>query len=199
MSVLDSDLIAEREQALAARLASRRALVAPATLAREGRVVQMVGMRLEAEGCRASIGSRCRIATTEGRSVEAEVIGFAGNRLILTPEGGIQGIMPGAPVQALGFSHRVAVDEDLLGRVVDGAGHLLDDGPVLHFATHRPLRGAAINPLARGPINSPLDVGVRAINALLTVGKGQRMGLFAGSGVGKSTLLGMMTGTVPPT
>lgn len=179
--------------ALLERLQGHRSRVVQAPIVREGRIVQMVGMRLEAEGCRAPIGSRCRIAAEDGRTVEAEVIGFAGSRLILTPEGGTQGIMPGASVQPLGFSHRVAVDDALLGRVMDGAGHLIDGGAPLHFSTYRALRGDAINPMLREPIREPLDVGVRAINALCTVGRGQRMGLFAGSGVGKSTLLGMMT------
>jgi flagellum-specific ATP synthase len=109
------------------------------------------------------------------------------------PEGSLHGVMLGARVRPLGFSHRVGVDEHLLGRVINGAGHLLDGGPTVMFRDYAPLRGGAINPLARGSVREPLDVGVQAINALATIGRGQRLGLFAGSGVGKSTLLGMMT------
>ncbi|MDH4133863.1 MAG: flagellar protein export ATPase FliI, partial [Gammaproteobacteria bacterium] len=125
--------------------------------------------------------------------IEAEVVGFAGDKLYLMPTSDVRGLTPNArviPTPQVSVAH---VGEALLGRVVDGAGRPLDGKGPIHHADTVPLVGRNINPLARRPIREPLDVGVRAINALLTVGRGQRMGLFAGSGVGKSVLLGMMT------
>lgn len=185
--------LARRGQRLQQRLAALDKQVRREPLIREGRLVRMVGTRLEVEGCTGAVGSRCRIFSEEQRSVEAEVVGFSDGRLILMPEGNLHGVMLGARVRPLGFSHRVGVDEQLLGRVLNGAGHLLDGGAPIIFRQYVPLRGATINPLSRGPVREPLDVGVQVINSLATVGRGQRMGLFAGSGVGKSTLLGMMT------
>ncbi len=190
---LAAQRIAERGQRLQQRLSSLAVDLRQEPLIREGRLVRMVGTRLEVEGCIGAVGSRCSIFSEEQRRVEAEVVGFSEGRLILMPEGNLHGVMLGARVRPLGFSHRVGVDEQLLGRVLDGAGHLLDAGAQVIFRQYVPLRGAPINPLARGPVREPLDVGVQAINCLATVGRGQRMGLFAGSGVGKSTLLGMMT------
>ncbi|MFT6285445.1 MAG: flagellum-specific ATP synthase [Alcanivorax sp.] len=162
-------------------------------LQEEGTLVRMIGIKLEAEGFQAPLGSRCRVITDDGLSVEAEVVGFSDGSLFLMPEGHLGGVKLGARVVPLHKSSVVAVDENLLGRVIDGAGNPIDDVGPLQCTHHVPLRGKPINPLHRAPINEPLDVGVRAINALLTMGKGQRMGLFSGSGVGKSTLLGMMT------
>lgn len=159
----------------------------------EGRLVNLSGMRLQVEGLNAGIGSRCLIHTGKRDGVEAEVIGFNGDRLILMCEGGAEGLKPGARVTQLTGSGRVAVGADLLGRVIDGAGQPLDGFPRAPGELTVPLRGEAINPMDRTAIDTPLDVGVRAINSLVTIGRGQRMGLFAGSGVGKSTLLGMMT------
>ncbi len=159
----------------------------------EGRLTRMVGLTLEAVGCQAAIGDRCLIAGPHEAVVDAEVVGFAGEKLFLMPIGDIRGLAPNASVIPAGRSGDVAVGDDLLGRVLGGTGKPLD-GRSIGEITHRvPLQGRMINPLARSPISEPLDVGVRAINALLTVGRGQRMGLFAGSGVGKSVLLGMMT------
>jgi len=186
-------LMAERWAGLKVQLQDMASSSLSRLPSREGRLVRMVGLRLEVEGCTGAVGSRCKILGTEGHSIEAEVVGFSDGRLILMPEGALTGIMLGARVQPLGFSQRVVVDDQLLGRVLDGAGHLIDGGPRLRCNQHVPLRGPSINPLQRGAIATPLDVGVRAINAFATIGKGQRLGLFAGSGVGKSTLLGMMT------
>lgn len=158
----------------------------------EGRLVRMVGMKLEAEGCNGAIGERCRVLS-DSAVVDAEIVGFAEGRLVLMPEGEVSGLQLGARVQPLGEHSVVAVDEQLFGRVLDGAGHFLDGRETPHCSHSMALRARALNPLERRPIREPLDVGVRAINALLTMGKGQRLGLFAGSGVGKSTLLGMMT------
>jgi len=158
-----------------------------------GRLSRMVGLTLEAVGCRAAIGSLCKVESAEGSFIEAEVVGFAGDRIFLMPTGNPHGLEPGCRVIPLGKNSLIKVGFGLLGRVLDGAGKALDSkGPLKTEAT-RLLTGEAINPLLRKPIRDTLDVGVRAINAVLSVGRGQRMGLFAGTGVGKSVLLGMMT------
>jgi len=157
-----------------------------------GKLTRVVGLTLEAVGCRMPVGSLCFVETIDGQ-MEAEVVGFSGSKLFLMPSEQLKGVMPGAKVTPSNEKHGVPVGNGLLGRVIDGLGQPLDDlGPILgtqqsSFTSQR------LNPLHRQPIKEPLDVGVRAINAMLTVGKGQRMGLFAGSGVGKSVLLGMMT------
>tara|TARA_R110002110_G_scaffold405241_1_gene624171 strand:- start:4143 stop:5525 length:1383 start_codon:yes stop_codon:yes gene_type:complete len=189
----DEPLYQQRNARLAARLASVSDAISRCPLQQEGSLIRMIGIKLEAVGCQAPIGSRCRIVANDGNSIEAEVVGFADGSLFLMPEGHLSGIQLGARVVPMNTGSVVAVDEQLLGRVIDGAGNAIDSGVGLRCLHHTPLRGASINPLDRSPIKEPLDVGVRAINALLTIGKGQRLGLFAGSGVGKSTLLGMMT------
>ena len=162
-------------------------------LSREGVLRRAVGLTLEASGCSAPLGSRCSVETAGGRWVDAEVVGFSGDRTFLMPSADIAGLLPNARVVPSRRRGEVAVGEGLLGRVIDSDGVPLDGrGPIReeHWVG---LTGAAINPLMREPITRSLDVGVRAINALLPIGRGQRVGLFAGSGVGKSTLLGMMT------
>ncbi|NOU50803.1 flagellar protein export ATPase FliI [Pseudoalteromonas sp. JBTF-M23] len=157
-----------------------------------GSLTRVVGLTLEAKGLSAPVGSQCKIETTRGL-VDAEVVGFNDDTLYLMPNDHISGVLPGARVIPQLKETGLPVGMSLLGRVVDGLGRPLDGlGPInaehkLKFAQN------PINPLARRPISQPLDVGVRAINSVITVGQGQRMGLFAGSGVGKSVLLGMMT------
>jgi flagellum-specific ATP synthase len=168
-------------------------LAEPPTLAVEGKLSRMVGLTLEAVGCQAAIGDRCRVFNPGGTDVDAEVVGFAGERLFLMPTGIPRGLAPNARVVPIGGAGDVAVGEALLGRVLDGSGRPLDGRGPLQLPHRRPLYGEFINPLERAPITEPLDVGVRSINALLSVGRGQRLGLFAPSGVGKSVLLGMMT------
>ena len=158
----------------------------------EGVLTRMIGLTLEAAGCQAAVGDRCDVLASDGGSVEAEVVGFSGDRLYLMPTGDIHGLKPNARVVPRVGAEMAIVGERLLGRIVDGAGIPLDGRGPLHCEDRIRLTGTAINPLARQPIEEPLDVGVRAINSLLTVGRGQRIGLFAGSGVGKSVLLGMM-------
>jgi flagellum-specific ATP synthase len=159
----------------------------------EGRLVQMTGLTLVASGCRASIGSRCTILSPPSQSIEAEVVGFSDEKLFLMPIGRIQGMSPSARVIPQLNYPKIQVGHELLGRVIDGGGNPIDSlGEIKTQHSYRMI-GAPINPFARQPIKTPLDVGVRAINALLTVGRGQRIGLFAGSGVGKSVLLGQMT------
>lgn len=168
-------------------------LAGPPELIVEGKLSRMVGLTLEAVGCRAPIGSRCRVETKSGGSIEAEVVGFAGTRVFLMPAGELHGLEPDCRVIPLGKNSLANVGFGLLGRVLDGAGNPLDSKGPLKTDAQISLNGTPINPLARKPIREPLDVGVRAINSLLCVGRGQRMGLFAGTGVGKSILLGMMT------
>ncbi|WP_347558283.1 flagellar protein export ATPase FliI [Robbsia sp. KACC 23696] len=169
-----------------------------------GKVVRSAGLVLEATGLRLPIGANCTIelpGMRAGARAEAEVVGFQGDRLFLMPTSDMSGLTPGARVFPMESApvigaqlnaKRLPVGMGMLGRVVDAAGNVLDDkGPLNNEAT-APLTGDVINPLQREPIHEVLDVGVRAINSLLTVGRGQRMGLFAGSGVGKSMLLGMM-------
>ncbi len=162
-------------------------------LALEGKLTRMVGLTLEAVGCRAAIGGRCDIITNAGNRIEAEVVGFSGESLYLMPTGDIRGLEQDARVVPTGRVCEALVGDALLGRVIDGAGRPLDGKGPIHTEERRALTGKTFNPLARSPILEPLDVGVRAINSLLSVGRGQRLGLFAGSGVGKSVLLGMMT------
>ncbi|KJR29462.1 flagellum-specific ATP synthase FliI [Vibrio navarrensis] len=157
-----------------------------------GKLVRVIGLTLEATGCRAPIGSLCLVETMTGQ-MEAEVVGFSGDNLFLMPSEQITGILPGAKVTPLTGESGLPVGMELLGRVIDGVGNPLDGlGPI--YTEHRASFNAQpMNPLTRKPITEPLDVGLKAINGLLTVGKGQRIGLFAGSGVGKSVTLGMMT------
>lgn len=159
----------------------------------EGQLKRVVGLTLEAEGCQVEVGGRCQVETANGRNIEAEVVGFAGDRAFLMPTGEMSGLLPDARVVPDHRSNAVAVGDALLGRVIDGEGRPLDGRGEPLLSGRASLQGEVINPLAREPVLDALDVGVRAINSLLTVGRGQRIGLFAGSGVGKSTLLGMMT------
>ncbi|EOX4938460.1 flagellar protein export ATPase FliI [Vibrio alginolyticus] len=179
-------------QALADRLKSYKVEGLTTRPVASGKLVRVVGLTLEATGCRAPIGSLCLVETMSGQ-MEAEVVGFSGDNLFLMPSEQITGILPGARVTPLTSDAGLPVGMELLGRVIDGVGNPLDGlGPL--YTDHRASFNAEpINPLARKPISEPLDVGLKAINDLLTVGKGQRIGLFAGSGVGKSVTLGMMT------
>lgn len=177
-----------------------------------GRVTRVAGLVMEAVGLKLAVGSPCSVPLPNGSLLEAEVVGFQNDRLFLMPQSDVEGIVPGTPVFAVEApkapprtgpgtrserrtsdqSRRLPVGPELLGRVLDGAGRPLDSLGPLHTVHSAPLSVRAANPLSRAPIVDILDVGVRAINSMLTVGRGQRMGLFAGSGVGKSVLLGMM-------
>lgn len=157
-----------------------------------GKLIRVVGLTLEASGCRAPIGSLCHVETMHG-DIEAEVVGFSGDKLFLMPSEQITGILPGAKVTPLTSESGLSVGMELLGRVIDGVGNPLDGQGPIYTDKHASFNSEPINPLTRKPITAPLDVGIKAINGLLTVGKGQRIGLFAGSGVGKSVTLGMMT------
>jgi len=158
-----------------------------------GKLTRLTGITIEAVGISAPIGSRCLLQTPQGSSLEAEVVGFADEKTYLMCIDSPTGLAPGIDVTPIGQVASVPVGEGLLGRVIDGRGEPLDDLGTLDIKKFYPLVSDPINPLARSRIADKLDVGVRAINGLLTVGCGQRLGLFAGSGVGKSVLLGMMT------
>ncbi|WP_218310816.1 flagellar protein export ATPase FliI [Alteromonas antoniana] len=157
-----------------------------------GKLVRGIGLTLEAVGCQMPVGSQCLVQTIEGE-IEAEVVGFGDDITYLMPTEAVRGIVPGSRVLPLNRESGLAVGMGLLGRVIDGNGQPLDGLGAVAADTRVPTSRPPINPLSRRPIEKPMDVGVRAINALNTVGVGQRMGLFAGSGVGKSVLLGMMT------
>jgi flagellum-specific ATP synthase len=159
----------------------------------EGRLRRVVGLTLEAEGCEAPLGARCLVDAADGSELDTEVVGFADERLLLMPVTEMHGVLPNARVRPCSRIGGLPVGEALLGRVVGADGLPLDGEGPLYAEHHAALKREPINPMARKPIDMPLDTGVCAINALLTVGRGQRIGLFAGSGVGKSTLLGMMT------
>jgi FliI/YscN family ATPase len=158
-----------------------------------GRVVRIAGLVVEAVGHDVGMGALCRVSSlTDGRAVLAEVCGFQDGSVLLMSLGDLEGIHAGAMVQPLGRSFGVQVGPGLLGRVLDGIGNPIDGGPRIEIAERMPLVAEPPNPLHRQPIGEPLVTGVRAIDGLLTLGRGQRVGIFAGSGVGKSTLLGMI-------
>jgi flagellum-specific ATP synthase len=186
-------LARERNERWSRRLAVHRARASDPGVVVEGKLARVAGMTLEAIGCEAALGARCLIEGTGGNSIEAEVVGFSGDRLFLMPTSTLAGVMPNARVIPTRSVASVGVGDGLLGRVIDGAGNPLDGRGPLNCEGRNRLEAEPINPLARQPIHQALDVGVRSINALFTAGRGQRLGLFAGSGIGKSTLLGMMT------
>ena len=198
---------------LAAFLTDCSGLAAAAgTIVAKGRLVKVTGMVVEAAGLQLPVGSLCRLGHGHGPAVEAEVVGFSSGRTFLMPSADTAGlapsttvtpIMPAVPRPRLGLRahpwrratdrmRHLPIGEGLLGRVVDAHGAPLDGLGALAATTPIPIHGRPINAMDREPIRRPLDTGVRAINAMLTVGRGQRLGLFAGAGVGKSVLMGMM-------
>jgi FliI/YscN family ATPase len=157
----------------------------------QGRVLRAVGLLVESEGPRARVGEVCEIVSSDG-VLPAQVVGFRDGTLLTVPLGDLSGIRPGDRIVARQGAISVPVGPELLGRVVDALGRPLDDRP-LRLPDRVPLHPAPLNPMQRETVSTPLATGVRAIDGLLTCGRGQRLGLFGGSGVGKSTLLGMMT------
>ncbi|HJO35476.1 MAG: flagellar protein export ATPase FliI [Pseudomonadota bacterium] len=184
-----------RRAHLAARIQAwqQRATQPPPPPLVAGRLQRVVGLTLEAVGCQAPVGGRCVVLSPGEPALEAEVVGFGEDKLYLMPISALRGLTPAARVLPLRHASLAPAGPALLGRVLGGNGAPLDELGPLRAERWVPLAGEAINPLRRAPISQPLNVGIRAINALLSVGRGQRLGLFAGSGVGKSVLLGMMT------
>lgn len=167
------------------------------TLVPRGKVLQVVGMVVEASGPTVPVGDICIVYPDKEMdrnrfSVPCEVVGFRGGRILLMPYGDIRGVHPGSSVVATRSQSICRVGKELLGRVIDGAGHLIDGKEQRIFPEKYPLYGTEINPIKRGRITESIATGIKAIDGLLTIGKGQRMGIFAGSGVGKSVLLGMI-------
>jgi flagellum-specific ATP synthase len=196
---------------MGSHLRAHGGLLARRPLQVSGRLVKVSGLVMEATGLRLPLGSVCRVHDGE-RETEAEVVGFSRGRLFLMPTGDILGLSPGAFVDVVTYPHeglhygkvstplegqashtrRLPMGDALLGRVVDPSGKPLDNNGPLFGSRIEPIVRGPINAMERDPVREPLDVGVRAINGMLTVGRGQRLGLFAGSGVGKSVLMGMM-------
>lgn len=163
------------------------------TIQTYGRVLQVIGLVVEGRGPYSAIGEMCLIESQYGGyKIPAEVVGFKENKILLMPLKETRGIQPGDRILPTGFSAQAKVGKELLGRVLDSMGNPLDLKGEIHSESNYPIYAEAPHPLLRRRIYEPMDVGIRAINALLTIGKGQRMAIFSGSGVGKSTLLGMM-------
>ena len=160
---------------------------------RSGTLVRLVGLTLETRGIMAPLGACCEVLGRHGHRVEAEVVGFNDKTLFLMPFSEPTGVGPGDVVRVVSHSSNVKLGSALLGRVIDGRGDPLDGLPAPECHDTLSLLGRPLNPMERGPIDKVLDVGVKAINGMLTMGRGQRIGLVAGSGVGKSVLLGMLT------
>src|SRR4051812_37546875 len=158
-----------------------------------GQVTEVVGLLVESRGPNVAIGDFCEVETSGGRRIRTQVIGFRDGRVLSMPLEEIEGLQMGDAVAARSEDARVEVGPQLLGRVIDGFGKPMDNGPAIEVRDTYSLHGTATNPLAREHITQPLVTGIRAIDALLPCGKGQRIGIFGGSGVGKSTLLGSMS------
>lgn len=158
-----------------------------------GKVTKIVGLTIESNGPEVNIGELCKINTLKSKKmIKAEVVGFKDNKVLLMPLGEMTGIGPGSTVIATGDFLRLGVGKKLVGRVIDGLGNPIDDKGEIESEDHYPVNNQPPHPLMRKRITEPLPLGIKAIDGLLTVGKGQRIGIFSGSGVGKSTLIGMI-------
>ncbi|HVO34690.1 MAG TPA: FliI/YscN family ATPase [Gemmatimonadales bacterium] len=158
----------------------------------ESRVTRIAGPVIEASRLHVAIGEICQVSTLDGATMDAEVVGFHERGVLLMPFGDVEGIHPGAAVRPRGQSIDLPTGEDLMGRVLDGLGRPIDGRGPLRTQQRRSVSAVPPHPLERALITQPLTTGVRALDGLLTLGKGQRVGIFSGSGVGKSVLLGMM-------
>lgn len=183
----DSDAWCHRLSAYAAQLG------APPQPVISGTLTRVVGLTLESKGCRLALGDRCRIHHNGDPVIDAEAVGFDADKVYLMSVEDARGLSPDARVVRAPGGALIEVGNGLCGRVIDALGQPLDSAGPVPSTQRVSLFGRSLNPLQRGAVSEPLDVGVRAINALTTVGRGQRLGLFAPSGVGKSVLLGMMT------
>lgn len=158
-----------------------------------GKVSEIIGLMVEGYGPAASIGDVCGIFPHgSDKHLTAEVVGFKQGKVLLMPLESMQGLGPGCKITALGRKASIMVGRQLLGRVVDGLGNAIDNKGTIRFEDEYPIYAEPINPLERGRIEKPIDLGIRVMNSLFTCGKGQRMGIFSGSGVGKSVLMGMI-------
>ena len=171
-----------------------RSFIADTTLVKKsGKLKRIVGMILEGDGPAVAVGSICTIFPLSGKApVQAQVVGFQDNKTLLMPLGDILGVEPGSTIEVTEETPSFSVTPHLLGRIIDGLGNPLDGKGQIPLGIQYPLMGVPINPLERKRLSQPLDMGVRAINGLLTCAKGQRIGILAGTGVGKSVLLGMI-------
>ncbi|MCP3875432.1 MAG: FliI/YscN family ATPase [Desulfobacteraceae bacterium] len=163
------------------------------TIQPEGRVSQVVGLIAQGDSLGLGIGSLCRIINDQGQQIKAEVVGFKKEKALFMPYGDIRGISLGNRIIPLAASQTIGVSDQLLGRVIDGMGDPIDGKGQIEYTQEYNLYGKPIGPMDREPIKEPLDVGVAAINSLITLGRGQRVAIMAGSGIGKSILMGMMT------
>ncbi|MCP4159520.1 MAG: FliI/YscN family ATPase [Deltaproteobacteria bacterium] len=159
----------------------------------EGRIVKVIGLIAEGEGLGLSIGSLCTISGSNSDEILAEVVGFKDDRVLLMPYGETSGIRPGCKITLVNKNPKAEVGDNFLGRVVDGMGEPIDGKGPIEAGAKYPLRGTRINPMDREAIEEHMDVGVNAINTMIPLGRGQRVAIMAGSGVGKSVLMGMMT------
>jgi flagellum-specific ATP synthase len=157
-----------------------------------GRIIRVIGQVVESSSLPVAVGEVCRIALGEGREIMAQTVGFHKGGVLLMPLGELIGIRPEATVTPLGRPFYARTGDELIGRVINGLGHPIDGNGPIHATQRRSLSSPRTNPLERSPIRAPLGTGVRAIDGLLTLGQGQRVGIMAGSGVGKSVLLGMI-------
>jgi len=169
-----------------------QALAQADPLVHQGKVTQVVGLVAEAKGLLLPVGAGVYLHLDQGPPALGEVVGFKGESMLIMPYAETRGLRPGCLVSAAGAAGSVKVGPGLLGRVIDGLGHSLDERPDPDYQTLYPLYNDPPPPMSRRRITEPVDVGVRVINSLLTLGKGQRVGIFSGSGVGKSTLMGMV-------
>ncbi|MGM0444322.1 MAG: FliI/YscN family ATPase [Fibrobacterota bacterium] len=170
-----------------------RSIASSETVVVRGRIIEVIGLLIRSSGPAASIGEVCTLLNREGRSVgRAEVVGFSRNDTLLMPLGTIHGLKPGYTVVSTGKAMTVKVGDGLLGRVLNGVGEPMDSGGPLQYTDERVITSEIPDPLKRKRIDSVFETGIKVIDGALTVGEGQRMGIFAGSGVGKSVLLGML-------
>ncbi|GMT41678.1 MAG: flagellum-specific ATP synthase FliI [bacterium] len=171
----------------------RQAVAKPRSITSIGRVSRVIGLVIEGDGPDVPIGSMCRILPRYvGEPIEAEVVGFRNGRILMMPLSAPQGISPSCRIESVQTRASIMVDDSIMGRVLDGLGRPLDGLGKLNCKTEMPLYAQPVNPVLRKRITEPMDLGIRAVNSLLTCGRGQRMGILSGTGIGKSVMLGMM-------
>ena len=163
------------------------------TVAHEGRISQIIGLVIEATGLEGSLGDLCSIRTKDNRTIQAEIVGFKGNKILMMPFEEIMGISPGSPVSVNPQPMNIPVGNQLLGRILDGMGNPIDGKGPITGTQFQPVYNVPPDPLDRKRITEIISTGIRSIDGFLTLGKGQRIGIFSGSGIGKSVLLGMIS------